>query len=108
MITCPITSPKHQMGLRVRVALLAAGLLAVPALAVTLFVHPATARAFDGDYFNWCKDSLGQSPDVCCTGAGGELFNGSCVDPALLNPAVTAVPTVTQQVLPPVVVVPTP
>lgn len=108
MITCPITRPENQMGIQARVALLAAGLFAVPALAVYALVTSATARAYDPSYYTWCTQSLGQTVDVCCSKAGGEPFNGGCADPAVVSPPVTAVPTVTQQVLPPVVVAPAP
>ena len=107
MITRPNISPAHPIRwrLRMRTALVVAGLYAVLALAVSVVVHPATARAYDGDYYTWCTKSLGQSSAVCCTNAGGELFSGGCVDPEVLHPPVTAVPTITQQILPPPVIV---
>lgn len=110
MNTCPIASPEQPMHMRAhtRVALLAAGVFAVLALAVTAFVHPATARAYDGDYFTFCRDSLGQPDEVCCVNSGGEWSSGRCYDPADLHPILTPVPTVTQQVLPPVIVAPPP
>lgn len=108
MITRRNTRPDHQMRPRMRVALFVAGLFALLALAVTSFVHPPAARAFDSDYYEFCTQSLGQQQDVCCDNAGGELFNGGCFDPERLNPPVTAVPTVTQQILPPAVFVPAP
>jgi hypothetical protein len=108
MITCPIPSRGQQMRMRprARVVLFAVGLFALLELAVSLFVHPATARAYDGKYYSWCKDSLGQKPEVCCVNAGGEWSDENCYDPAVLHPIPTPVPTVTQQVLPPVIVAP--
>jgi hypothetical protein len=110
MITRANTSPAHPIRwrLRMRTTLFVAGLFAVLALAVSVVVHPATARAYDGDYYAWCTSSLGQNAEVCCDNAGGELFSGGCVDPALLHPRVTPVPTITQQILPPPVIVPAP
>jgi hypothetical protein len=111
-----ISGPEHQirMGPVTRVALFAAALFAVLALAVSPFVYPVTARAYDGDYYEWCKNNLTggtdlyRGSDFCCSKAGGELSNGNCVDPVLLHPPITAVPTVTQQVVPPVIFQPPP
>ena len=115
MTIYPIASQKHHPHKRpsTRVTLFAAGLFSVLTLAVIPFVHPATARAFDSDYYDWCKNNLTQSQgknglEFCCSKAGGELLNGGCYDPAVLHPPITAVPTVTQQVLPPVIVQPAP
>jgi hypothetical protein len=110
MISRPITSAEHQKcwRTRMRMALFAAGLFASLALAVSPFLHPATARAFDDKYYDWCTNSLGQTKAVCCTNAGGEMFSGNCFDPAVLHPPVTAVPTITQQILPPPVIAPAP
>jgi hypothetical protein len=106
MISCT----ENQMRMRppTRMALFAAGLFALLALAVTPFVHPPTARAYDDKYYEFCKDTLAQKPEVCCTNAGGEMASGLCFDPALLHPIPTPQPTITQQVLPPVVVAPQP
>ena len=107
MITRPIASAEHQMRwrTRARMALFAAGLFALLALAAIPFL-PATARAFDDKYYDWCTTSLGQTENVCCTNAGGEMFSGNCVDPAVLHPPVTAVPTITRQILPAPVIAP--
>jgi len=92
---------------RAGVALFAAGLFAVLAFAVTPFLHPSTARAdVDDKYYKFCKDTLGQPDDVCCTNAGGVLSGGSCLPPAVASPTSYPVPTVTQQIVPPVVVAP--
>jgi hypothetical protein len=104
MTTGAIADPGHQMGSRTRKSLLAAGVLALFALAFSALALPATARAYDDKYYTWCTSSLGQQSDVCCTNAGGELFNGGCFDPQVLHPPVTAVPTVTQQILSPAVI----
>jgi hypothetical protein len=106
MNTRPNTVAQQQKHWHMRSALLAAGLFALLALAVSTFLQPATARAFDDKYYDWCTTSLGQTKKVCCTNAGGALFSGSCVDPAVLHPPVTAVPTITRQVLPPAVLAP--
>jgi hypothetical protein len=87
-------------------ALFAAAVFAVLALAAVPFLHPATARAYDHKYYDFCTNSLGQPDDVCCANAGGEWSEGSCYDPLELHPLPTPVPTVTQQVLPPVIVAP--
>jgi len=105
-----IADREHRMRMRplTRVALFAVGLFALLALAVSPLLHPATARAYDSQYYEFCTQNMGQDSDTCCTNAGGELSNGACYDPAFLHPLVTAVPTVTQQILPPVVVAPPP
>ena len=104
----PITEAERPMSSRRpaggRVSCFVAGLFAVLALVVGgAFMLSATAHADHDKYYSWCTTSLGQTSDVCCTNAGGELFNGMCWDPLVLHPRVTAVPTITQQVLPPVV-----
>src|SRR5271165_651350 len=91
-----------------RMAGFAAGLFALLAVAVTPFVHPPTARAYDGKYYDFCINNLGQKREVCCTNAGGEWSDENCYPPEVLHPPVTAVPTVTQQLLPPVIVAPPP
>lgn len=103
-----ITWREHRMRmrLRTRVALFAAGLFAVLALAVTPFLHPSTVRADDGDYYDFCTKTLGQPPDVCCTNAGMVPSGGSCLASAVASPTSYPVPTVTQQIAPPVVVAP--
>ena len=92
---------------RARIALFVAGLFALLALAVSAFLHPATTHADDGGYFDFCTNTLSQSPDVCCNNAGGVLSaGGSCLDSAVASPTPFPVPTVTQQVLPPVIIAP--
>ena len=103
MITCLNTEKQMRMHLPRRGALFAAGLFASLGLVVGPFLHPATARAYDGKYYEWCKDSLGDSDDVCCANAGGEWSNESCWDPAVLHPIVTPMPTVTQRIQPPAI-----
>ena len=100
-----ITGLEHQMCMRTRtrMVLFAAGLFALLALAVTPFVHPPTAQAYDHDYYAFCTENLGQKAQFCCSNAGGEWSNGSCTDPAALP---SPLPTITQQVLPPVIVAP--
>lgn len=100
MNSCPIVKAEHPM--RTRVALWAAGLFALLALALTAFLHPAIARAYDHNYYTFCKDSLGQPDNVCCNTSGGEMSNGQCVDPEDVHPVPTVMPT-TQQFFPPVV-----
>jgi len=106
--TRPTTRAEHQIPgcNRMRMALFAAGLFALLALALGSFLQPATARAYDDKYYDWCTESLGQTKKVCCTNAGGEMFSGGCFDPAVLHPPVTPVPTITQQILPPGLIVP--
>ena len=89
MITGANTSAELLTGWRTRTVPVVGGLFAVLALAVSVVAHPATARAYDGDYYKWCTESLGQDSDVCCANAGGDLFSGGCVDPELLHPPVT-------------------
>ena len=107
MITGANTSAELLTGWRprTRTVPVVGGLFAVLALAVSVVAHPATARAYDGDYYKWCTESLGQDSDVCCANAGGDLFSGGCVDPEFLHPPVTAVPTITQQIVPPPVII---
>ena len=81
------------------------------ALAASLYACPVTANANDDNYYTWCQQNLapGQGPrgnESCCNNAGGEFSGGQCYDPAALHPLPTAVPTVTQQILPPRIVAP--
>ena len=100
-----ITRRKHQIHMRLptRMTLFTAGLFAVLAFAVTALLHPPTAHAYDHKYYEFCTDSLGQTPQVCCGNAGGQWSDGECTDLAAVP---FPVPTVTQQVSPPVVVAP--
>jgi len=102
-----ITRRKHQIHMRLptRMTLFAAGLFGVLAFAVTPFLHPPTAHAYDHGYYDFCIENLGQSPDVCCGNAGGQWSGGACTDAAAVP---VPVPTVTQYVSPPVIVAPPP
>jgi len=95
-----ITGSEHQMRIppRTRVVLFAAGPFALLAVAVAPFVHAPAARA--DNYFEFCKNSLGQPDQVCCNNSGGEWDNGVCASPAALP---TVLPTITQQILPPLI-----
>jgi hypothetical protein len=106
-VSIMITGYIHQLRQRasVRTTQFAAGLFAVLALGVAVFAHLPTAYAYDHDYYAFCTGSLGQTPRVCCTNADGVWSNGDCVEPAALP---TPLPTITQQVIPPVVVAPAP
>jgi len=95
MNSCLIAKAEHPM--RTRVALLAAGLFALLALALTALLPPATARAYDYDYYNQCQSTLGQPANVCCSNAGGEWSNGQCLDPQYVHPLPTVGPTTQQQ-----------
>jgi len=100
-----ITGPEHQMRMRpmTRMRLCAAGSIALLAVAVGPLVYAATARAIDGDYYEFCKNNLRQPDSVCCTNSGGVPSNGVCADPAAPP---TPLPTITQQILPPVISAP--
>jgi hypothetical protein len=107
-VSIVITGPRHPVGggLHTRMALFTTGLFASLALAVAPFVQPPTALAWDHDYYDFCTKNLRQPPRVCCNNSGGDWSeDGDCTDPAAPP---TPVPTVTQQVLPPVVVRPAP
>lgn len=112
MRSCLTASTAHQRRVRRLTGL--AFFTAALALAASPFIHPVSARAYDGDYYEWCihnspqgqvESQRGNGMDFCCSRAGGELVNDMCYPPAPLS---TAVPTVTQQVLPPVILVPPP
>lgn len=51
-----------------------AGLLVTAAVACA--THPV-ARAYDGTYYDWCVQAVGDKA-YCCTQAGGSWSNGSC------------------------------
>jgi hypothetical protein len=71
-----------------------AGVLAV-ALGASLAVlaNPALARAdFDGDYYKFCLDGIGQTVTYCCQNSGGVISNGECVDAAVDHTAPTLPP----------------
>jgi hypothetical protein len=77
-------SPAHYVhGRRLaRTAVLTAVALA---LSVSVFAHPAIARAsYDPGYYQWCQASLKQSSSYCCQQAGGVIYGsgGGCYDPA--------------------------
>jgi hypothetical protein len=90
------TGASHLM----RIALVVAGPIALLTIAVALLVRIPAARAYDGDYYDFCKNSLQQPDSVCCANSGGQITNGVCADPAA---APTPLPTITQQILPPVI-----
>ena len=85
---------------RTRISLVVAGTTVLVAAAVAPLMRTPAARAYDGDYFDFCKNSLQQPDSVCCANSGGQMTNGVCGD----TPAPpTPLPTITQQILPPVI-----
>ena len=100
------TDPAHRTRTRpfTRVIRFATGLSATVALALTPFMQPPSAHAWDHDYYEFCTTNLGQPSPVCCSNAGGNWSDdGDCTSAAAV-PA--PMPAVTQQVLPPVAVAP--
>lgn len=96
------TGVKQHLRIRppMRIALIAAAPITSLAIAVASLVGAPAAHAYDGKYYDFCTNNLQQPEDVCCANSGGQMTNGVCADPAAL-PA--APPTITQQVLPPVI-----
>ena len=85
---------------RTRIALIAGGPLTLLAIAVASLVGAPASHAYDNKYYEFCTNNLQQPEEVCCANSGGQMTSGVCADPAAL-PA--APPTITQQVLPPVI-----
>lgn len=96
------TGAEHQLRIRplMRTALVAAGPVVLLTVAVAPLVRAPEARAYDSKYYAFCKDNLQQPDEVCCANSGGQMINGVCADPAVV-PALP--PTITQQILPPVI-----
>lgn len=45
--------------------------------------QPEKTGAFDRKYYQFCRDSIGQGYEYCCSHAGGEITNGGrgvCID----------------------------
>ena len=82
------------------IAFITAGSITLLTIAVASFTGAHAAHAYDNKYYDFCTNNLQQPEEVCCANSGGQMTNGVCADPAAL-PA--APPTITQQVLPPVI-----
>jgi hypothetical protein len=76
---------------RSRVARTTLGLAAILVPTIGLIAHPPAARAYDGIYYEWCKQAVGEEA-YCCAKAGG-VWNGGCDN---------AAPSPTPNVLPPI------
>lgn len=66
------------------------------ALVASPFVAPGIARAdFNQQFYQFCITNLGQGNDYCCAHAGGNVKDGSCLDPItgnVISPAAVVKP----------------